>query len=1036
MNQPAFVLAITIAAALPAFSQKPSANVEARYGLDKAKANMSTFKAAPGLEASLFAAEPMVQNPTNIEVDHRGRVWATECTNYRGHMNTRAEGDRVVILEDTDGDGLADSEKTFYQSKELTNPLGICVLPSPTGKGTQVIVSAAPNVWLLTDKDGDDKAEEAVVLFKIGGVWNYDHQIHSFMRGPEGKFYFNAGNSITELKWPDDSIVTDLAGNKITNKGEPYRQGMVFRCDIDLAAGKASNVETLGHNFRNNYEVAVDSFGGMWQSDNDDDGNKGVRICYVMEFGNYGFTDEMTGAGWQSKRTNMETEIPLRHWHLNDPGVVPNLLQTGAGSPTGLLVNESKALGAQFENQLIHSDAGPRTVRAYPATVDGAGFQATMVDVLTSTDSWYRVSDVAIAPDGALVVADWYDPGVGGHAMGDHEPGKIMGRIYRVAPAGLAKAPAVDFATAEGAAKALTSPNKVIQATAWATLHAMGTKAEPALLGLWKSSDARIRARALGVLTQIPGSEGKYLKAAIEDSSVDIQCFAFRLFAEHAIGLRAKTAANGLTVSDIPEWGMEAAHVLFSAALKSTVPALRRQAAITLRGSKSPLAAKGWAALAAQHDGKDRWYLEALGIGAAGNEDAFFDAWLAAIGDKWNTPAGRDIIWRTRSTKAAGYLTKLLLDKETAHLRYMRAFDFLPKDEIRNAALIELATSGKASDEIAREALGRLKGVNNDAVAKAINDTLAKAKGTPAFIELVRAFSVKGQNPVLLATAIQIANDPMATEAIKLILDSNDADQVINDGLNGPYAESVIKILANSGSGRAAAKLTALLADAQKKIEHRKAALSALSRTQAGADSLVKLAKDNKFPEDLKLSAASAFAAVQYPTLAKDIAALFPMPSAQGGKPLPAIAELAKLNGDIAKGRAIYEKTESTCITCHTAAGKGVEVGPGLSEIGSKLPKEALFESILNPNSGLSMGFETQLFTLKDNAVASGIVRSETKDEITVALPGGATQNIAKKSITKREKLTTSLMPAGLSNILTQDDLVNLVEYLASLKKK
>ena len=1021
MNQPTLVLAITIASVLPALAQKPNANVEARYGLDKAKANMSTFTVAPGLASSLFAAEPMVQNPTNIEVDHRGRVWATECTNYRGHMNTRAEGDRVVILEDTDGDGLADSEKTFYQSKELTNPLGICVLPSPTGKGTQVIVSAAPNVWLLTDKDGDDKAEEAVVLFKIGGVWNYDHQIHSFMRGPEGKFYFNAGNSITEMKWPDDSIVTDLAGNKITNKGEPYRQGMVYRCDIDLAAGKASNVETLGHNFRNNYEVAVDSFGTMWQSDNDDDGNKGVRISYVMEYGNYGFTDEFTGAGWQSKRTNWETEIPLRHWHLNDPGSVPNVLQTGAGSPTGLLINESKTLGAQFENQMIHCDAGPRTVRAYPVEKDGAGYKATMVDVLTSTDSWYRVSDVAIAPDGSLVVADWYDPGVGGHAMGDHEPGKIMGRLYRVAPAGLAKAPAADFSTADSAAKALTSPNRVIQATAWAALHAMCAKAEPALLGLWKSTDARIRARALGLLSQVKGSEIKYLAAGLTDADENIRIWSIRLCSTLHRSKRLDTTPLD---SDI---------ALVGKLLRDT-PAVRRQIALSLHREHD--IAKLWAALAQQHDGKDRWYLEALGIGSAKNEDVCFDAWLAAVGDKWNTPGGRDIVWRTRSTKAAGYLAKLLQDKESAHLRYMRSFDFLPKGDARNAALIEIATGGKASEEIAREALGRLKGVNNDAVAKAINGVLEKAKGTAAFIELARDFGAKGQGAALLATAIKLGNDPAAGEAVKLILNDGDWEKVLSDGLAGADAESVIKVLAASGSGRAAGKLTALLADAQKKPEHRKAAISALSRTQAGADSLVKLAKEGKFPEDLKLSAASAFAAVQYPALAKDIAALFPMPSAQGGKPLPAIAELAKLTGDIAKGRAIFERTESTCITCHTAGGKGVEVGPGLSEIGSKLAKEALFESILNPNSGLSMGFETQLFTLKDNAVASGIVRSETKDQITVVLPGGATQNVAKNSITKREKLTASLMPVGLSNILTQDDLVNLVEYLASLKKK
>ena len=201
----------------------------------------------------------------------------------------------------------------------------------------------------------------------------------------------------------------DVAGKEITNKGEPTGRAWSTAA-TSISKRQGENVETLGHNFRNNYELCVDSFGTMWQSDNDDDGNKGVRINYVMDYGNYGFSDEITGAGWQTPRTNLEAEIPLRHWHLNDPGVVPNLLQTGAGSPTGILINEGDGLGGQFKNQLIHCDAGPRTVRAYPVEKDGAGYKATMVDVLTSSDSWYRVADLDIAPDGSLLVADWYDP--------------------------------------------------------------------------------------------------------------------------------------------------------------------------------------------------------------------------------------------------------------------------------------------------------------------------------------------------------------------------------------------------------------------------------------------------------------------------------------------------------------------------------------------------------------------------------------------------------------------------------------------------
>ncbi len=96
-----------------------------------------------------------------------------------------------------------------------------------------------------------------------------------------------------------------LAGNEVTANRKPYQEGMVFRCNLD-----GSEFETLGWNFRNNWMVTVDSYGSVWQSDNDDDGNKGVRINYVMEFGNYGYKDEKTGAAWNVARTGMSEDIP------------------------------------------------------------------------------------------------------------------------------------------------------------------------------------------------------------------------------------------------------------------------------------------------------------------------------------------------------------------------------------------------------------------------------------------------------------------------------------------------------------------------------------------------------------------------------------------------------------------------------------------------------------------------------------------------------------------------------------------------------
>jgi len=1007
------------------YSEKPSDEVlESKaagssamkpYGLEAAKDGMSTFTTPEGLHAALFAAEPMIQNPTNIDIDERGRVWATEAVNYRKWSKLRPEGDRIVVMESTKGDGLADKETVFYQGPELEAPLGICVLPQ--AKGTKVIVSDAPNVWLFTDTTGNGVADKKELLLTgISGV-QHDHGIHAFSFGPDGKFYFNMGNAGKQLHGPDGKPIVDLAGNVVSDVGKPYRQGMVLRCDFD--GEKLSNFETLAWNFRNNYEVCVDSFGTLWQSDNDDDGNKGVRINYVMEYGNYGYTDEMTGAGWQVARTNLEPEIPFRHWHQNDPGVIPNLLQTGAGSPTGILINEGSLLGPRFTNQIIHCDAGPRVVRAYPVTNSGAGYKAEIVDILTSTDSWYRPDDDAIAPDGSLFVSDWYDPGVGGHAMGDHDAATIRGRIYRVAPPSSKYVTApIDLSSPAGAVAALQSPNKVTQYMAWQKLRAWGAEAEPELLKLWHSENPRFRARALHLLARIKGQDQKYVQYAITDKDPNIRITGIRIARELKL--------------NIP--------VIVAEVVKDPDPQVRRDASIALRGQQATEAATLWTSLANQHDGKDRWYLEALGIGAYGQEDRFFAEWLRSVGDKWNTPAGRDIIWRLRASATADYLAKIIADKATPEQetpRYLRAFDFIAASPEKTKALMHLADLGQ-SQFVSEEALGRLKDADlntNPELKSILAKTLAASKGQPQFIALVRDFKIKGQEPELLNVALDHPDDALAGEALQLILADPEGQKIIQDALAGPKSDQVISLLGSSSKAHAVKALAKIVTSSKLPVPLRASAAKALARTQTGAKEILRLAENNQFPADLKLVATTALNLVQYPTLKADIARLFPAPAALGGKPLPPIAELVKIKGDAAHGKALFERAESSCITCHRVNDKGVDFAPALSEIGSKLPKEAIFESIIDPNAGISMGFETTQLETKDGTVAMGIVRSETKDELVLALPGGATNKFAKNQITKREKLKTSMMPSGLNQALSQQDLVDIVEYLASLKK-
>ena len=183
----------------PAFELVPSVQGASLTEEEKREAihAVAGLAIAQGLEVSLFASEPMLVNPTNIDIDSRGRIWVCEGINYRPNRNpqnpVREEMERILILEDTDGDGQADSRKVFYEGHDINAALGIAVL------GNKVIVSASPYVLLLTDTDGDDIADERKVLFQDVGGEQHDHAVHAFVFGPDGKLYFNYGNEATSF---------------------------------------------------------------------------------------------------------------------------------------------------------------------------------------------------------------------------------------------------------------------------------------------------------------------------------------------------------------------------------------------------------------------------------------------------------------------------------------------------------------------------------------------------------------------------------------------------------------------------------------------------------------------------------------------------------------------------------------------------------------------------------------------------------------------------------------------------------------------
>jgi putative heme-binding domain-containing protein len=332
--------------------------------------------------------------------------------------------------------------------------------------------------------------------------------------------------------------------------------------------------------------------------------------------------------------------------------------------------------------------------------------------------------------------------------------------------------------------------------------------------------------------------------------------------------------------------------------------------------------------------------------------------------------------------------------------------------------------------------LSRLQNIDLDAnpgVKAAVMRVLGQVRGTPQLLQIVRQFKIKGEGSALLDLAIINSTNSTGADAMRLVL-AEDNDNLLKTALAGTNGVAVAQALGGSAVREASPFLLPLVSDTARSLALRRESVRALAKSKDGAMQLLALAREQKLPTELKLLAASELNNASWPEVKTEAARALPLPKAAGAENLPPIADLIRRNGDPVRGAEIFKRETVGCNKCHLVKGDGTDFGPNLSEIGTKLGKEALYESILDPSAGIAFGFEGWQLDLTNGEEVSGLIVSETADEVAVKAVGGVITHYKKSDIARRVQQKLSAMPADLQRGMTTQDLIDLVEYLVSLK--
>jgi putative heme-binding domain-containing protein len=950
-----------------------------------------SFIVADGFEVNLFASDPLLAKPLEINFDPQGRLWVSSSEVYPQVKPGEKANDKIIILEDTKGVGKADKVTVFAEG--LLIPTGV-----EPGDGGVYVANSTEVLFLSASKPGGKADQQRVVLSGFG-TEDTHHILHTLRWGPDGNLYMNQSIYI-------HSHIETPHGVRRLNAGGIWR----FRPEtMELDVFVRGFINPWGHQF------------DYWGQSFVTDGANGEGITHGVPGAYY-----PTAVG---------------------EGRVLHGLNPGSPKHCALEILSGRHLPEDWRGNLLTNDFRGHRVCRFVLKEDGSTYASQeKTELIKTNHAAFRPIDIKMGPDGAIYIADWYNPIIQHGEIDFRDPRRdhTHGRIWRVTAKNreLVKRPELVKASPQELLEFLKAPEDWTRLNAKRVLKERGALAvQPALEawlqkldandpqyehnlleGLWtyqslnvvepgllntllRAKDYRVRAAATRVLSQwhqrISNAQ-ELLAARVIDEHPRVRMEAIRALS----GLQTARAAEiAMTALDKPvDKVLDYCLYLTAKELEPKWMPAFREGKLDFGGNAAHLS------FALQSVGSSSAVQPLMNLLKSGKVARDKQDAIYALVAKLGGPAELgEVLSRTLSNELSltQRLTLLGVLEETAQHRQVK-----PSGELSVLkALFADASPQVRALGLKLAGLWKVEALRPDLQFFAGGGSTTTVVRRSAFEGLVALGGPKSQEFCEKETSAELPAEIRRMAVIALT------------GLNLDLATAkAVEFLEGS-------KPSAELSEVY----------SAFLQRKGGSKLLAKALTQKKLPAEVaKLGIRAIRSSVQ------DAPELILALTHSGGlgeakrdltpKELQETVADVQKQGDPVRGEAIYRRKDMSCLKCHAIGGAGGQVGPDLASIGASAPVDYLIESILLPNKAVKEGFHAVKVTLLNGKVHSGIKKRESKTEVVLRDAEDKEIVIPVKDIDESVN-TRSLMPDGLADTLTRGELVDLVRFLSELGK-